>query len=85
MAKLDSVKDLIINALTQLGGIATAIIVGLALLVGIITGVYFLKKDQRGSEEGKGGLMRVGTTIIVAVGASVIFSAFAAFVTSVIQ
>ena len=85
MDKLNSVKEQLVNMFTQLGGIATAVILGFAGLVAVIASVYFFKKDRSGSEEGKGALMRVGTAIIVAVGAFVGVSAFSAFVASVIK
>lgn len=49
----------IINGITTFRGWASAIVLALILTVGVISAVHFLRKDQRGDEEGKASLMKV--------------------------
>lgn len=83
MAELQNIVNSFINIFGQLGNMAKMLIIALALLVGIITAVHFLKKDRSGSEEGKAGLQRVGTAILIAAGASFAFTALATYFQSV--
>lgn len=83
VAEVNRIINQFITIFGQLGVAAKALIIGLSLLVGIITAIYFLKKDRSGSEEGKAGLTRVGTAILVAAGASFMFNALSVYFMSV--
>ncbi|WP_419154751.1 hypothetical protein [Weissella minor] len=77
LGDLQRIGNSIVKMMNQLSIIVRAVIIGISLLVGTIAGIYFLKKDRSGAEEGKGMLMRVAQAILVAVVAWMAFSAFA--------
>lgn len=82
LGDLQRIGKQLVGVFNSLTTIVRAIIIGLALLVGTIAAIYFLKKDRSGSEEGKASLVRVATAIFVAVVIAMIFSAFSGWLAS---
>lgn len=84
MDKVTAVVNSIINMLHGFGKLSTGVVVALAVVALIIGAISFLRKDNRGDEEGKNAIMRAGKSVIVAVGAYTILTALSTWVGSVL-
>jgi hypothetical protein len=84
MDQIQSVIDSIVKMLHSIGKLSTGLVVALAIVALIIGAISFLRKDNRGDEEGKNAIMRAGKAVVVAVAAYTILTALSSWVQSVL-
>jgi hypothetical protein len=84
MDGLNNAANQIIEGLHTLAKLGTGIVGSFAVLTLVMVAFLFMKKDQRGDEEGKAGIMRAAKGLAVAFGAMTLVTAFTQWLGSVL-